>query len=110
MEGSLSGKSLWQNYHFLTKEMIKFLSRKDMELFNELMNQRERLQIVIDQVDDGFKVSLEGRALLTEINEDNLKIIENLQVLRGKSKQQHQVSQAYNAASTTAVSQMNWKR
>jgi len=110
MEGE-TAEALWQDYRFLTKEMKKFLIEQDMELFNILLNQRERLQAIIDQTaDDGFKVSPRGRSLLSEIQQVNQDITDNMQLLLSRSKRQHQVSEAYGAASTTSVSQMNWKR
>ena len=106
-----TAEALWQDYQFLTKEMVKFLAKQDMELFNNLLNQRERLQAIIDQTaDDGFKVSLQGRSLLSEVQQVNQDITDNLQLLLSRSKRQHQISLAYGAASTTAISQMNWKR
>ena len=110
----MSGKTaeaLWQDYQFLTKEMLKFLAQPDMDLFYELMNQREKLQTIIEQTDDdGFKVSRDGRILLRGIQQMNEEITDNMQLLLSRSKRQHQVSEAYGAASTTAVSQMNYKR
>jgi len=104
-------EALWQDYQFLTKEMKKFLIEQDMELFNNLMNQRERLQVIIDQTaDDGFKLSPQGRSLLSQIQRINQDVTDTMQLQLGRSKRQHQVSEAYGAASTSAVSQMNWKR
>ncbi len=109
--GDKTAQALWQDYQFLTKEMMKFLARQDMDLFNELMNQREQLQPMIDQVADyGFKDSPVGQTILAEVQEDNQYIIDNVQVLLSRSKRYHQVSKAYNGLSTTVVSQMNWKR
>ncbi|HBP63670.1 MAG TPA: hypothetical protein DD730_05240 [Desulfosporosinus sp.] len=109
--GGKTAEALWQDYQFLTKEMLKFLAQPDMDLFYELMNQREKLQTIIEQsVDDGFKVSRDGRILLREIQHMNQDITDNMQLLLSRSKRQHQVSEAYGAASTTAVSQMNYKR
>ncbi|TGE32605.1 hypothetical protein [Desulfosporosinus sp. Sb-LF] len=106
-----TAQGLWENYRFLTKEMMKFLTKQDMNLFYDLLNQRERLQTLIEQTDDdGFKVSPVGQSLLTEIQKDSECIIHNLQVRLHSSKRQHQVSEAYSATSTTAVSEMNWKR
>jgi len=102
---------LWQDYQFLTKEMKKFLAQQDMELFNNLMNQRDHLQSLLEQTpDNGFQGSAEGRCLLNEIRQANQKITYELQLLMGSSKRQHQVSEAYGAASTTAVSRMSWQR
>ena len=110
MEGK-TAQALWRDYRFLTKEMLKFLAKPDMDLFYELTNQREKLQTLIDQtVDHGFKDSPEGRRLLAEIHQDSQTIIHNLQLRLSSSKRKHQVSEAYGAVSTTAVSQMSWKR
>lgn len=106
-----SEQALWQDYQFLTKEMLKFLAKPDMELFYELMNQREKLQTLIDQAaDPDYKVSPEGKSMLSEIKQDNQTITQHLQLQLSNTKRQHQVTEAYGAASTTAVSQMNWKR
>jgi len=106
-----TAQALWQDYWFLTKEMMKFLTNQDMDLFYNLMNQREQLQTIIDQTaDNGFKVSPAGRSMLTEIQQDSQYIIHNLQVRLNSSKRQLQVSEVYTGANTTAVSQMNWKR
>lgn len=106
-----TAENLWQDYQFLTKEMLKFLSKQDMELFYNLMNQREQLQIIIDQTDDcGFKVSSAGQSLLAGIQQDNQYISDNLQLRLNSSKRLHQVSVAYSVASTTAVSQINLER
>lgn len=106
-----TAQALWQDYRFLTKEMLKFLAKQDMELFYDLLNQRERLQTIIEQTpDDGFKVSPAGRSLLAEIQQDSQSIIHSLQLRLGSSKRQHLVAEAYSVASTTAVSGMNWKR
>ncbi|GAB6152509.1 hypothetical protein JCM17380_12590 [Desulfosporosinus burensis] len=106
-----TAQALWQDYRFLTKEMMKFLTKQDMALFYDLMNQREQLQTLIEQTpDDGFKVSPVGRSLISEIQQDSQAILHAMQVRLGSSKRQHQVSEAYGAASTMAISQMKWKR
>jgi len=106
-----TAEELWQDYRFLTKEMLKFLAKPDMDLFYELMNQREHLQNIIEQAaNDGFQDSVAGRSLRSEIQQDNQTIVHNMQLILGSTKRQHQVSEAYGAASTTAVSQMKWNR
>ena len=106
-----TAEALWKDYQFLTKEMLKFLVKQDMGLFYELMNQREKLQSIIDKtVDNDFKASPEGRSLLAVIQQDSQSILHNLQFQLQYQKRQQQVSEAYGAASTTAVSQMDWNR
>ncbi len=93
-----TARELWQDYQFLTKEMVKFLEKQDMNLFYDLLNQREQLQPLIDQTpDEGFKVSPEGKKMLTEIKQDSQSIIQNMQLRLNTSKRQQQVSNAYSA-------------
>lgn len=106
-----TAKELWGDYHFLTKEMIKFLDKKDMDIFYDLMNQRERLQVMIDQVDDdGFKISTEGQELLAAIRMDSQLIIHTLQFQINIGKKQHQVAEAYGGETGQSISSMTWKR
>ena len=103
-------QALWQDYRFLTKEMIKFLTKQDMDLFYDLMSQRERLQTIIDQTaDDGFKVSTPGRSLLTEIKQQSQTIIQKLQFALNNSKRHQQVSDAYSSHSADPVNR-SWNR
>ena len=105
-----TAKQLWQDYHFLTKEMTKFLTKQDMDLFYDLMSQRERIQTLIDQTaDDGFKVSTPGRSLLIEIKQESQMIIQKLQLVLNNSKRQRQVSDAYNVHGAEPVNR-SWNR
>lgn len=110
MEGK-TAQAFWQDYLFLTKEMLKFLDKQDMELFYELMDQRERMQSIIDETqDEGFKISPEGLSLLTEVEKDNQIIFRDLQLMHSRAKRHHQVSEVYNSAGNESVSRMNWER
>ena len=101
---------LWQDYGFLTKEMAKFLAKQDMNLFYDLMNQRERLQTLIDQTaDDGFKASTPGRSLLLKIKQESQTILQRMQLQFNHSKRQQQVSDAYNGHSADPVNR-SWNR
>lgn len=89
-------KELWQNYLFLTREMKKFLVRKETDLFFEIMKQREKVQTLIDAApDDAYRLTPEGQELLKSIRDDNQDIILAMQQLMHQLKQQHTVSQAY---------------
>lgn len=105
-----TSQELWQDYQFLTSEMIKFLDKPDMNLFYELMNQRERLQNMIDESEDkGYKASSEGKALLSQIQRDNQYITEHLQLQINQGKHIHQVAEVYNGIGTDQTSRMTWK-
>jgi len=105
-----TASELWQDYWFLTKEMAKFLTRQDMNLFYDLMSQRERLQTLIDQTaDDGFKASTTGRSLLGEIKQESQRILQRLQLQLNHSKRQQQVSNAYDGHSAEPTNR-SWNR
>lgn len=111
MMGGKAAQALWQDYLFLTKEMLKFLDKQDMELFYELMDQRERLQTIIDETpDEGFKLSPKGLSLLTEVEKDNQMIFHDLQLKHSRAKRHHQVSEVYNSTGNASTSGMNWER
>ena len=106
-----TAQQLWLDYHFLTKEMAKFLGKQEMDLFYELMNQREQIQDMITQAaDEEFRISAEGRRLLLEIQSDSQFITHTLQFQLNIRKRQHQVSEAYGGETGAPVSHMSWKR
>ncbi|MDF2930633.1 MAG: hypothetical protein K0Q75_2871 [Anaerospora sp.] len=90
-----SPRELWQDYHFLTKEMSKFLLRNDIDLFFELMNQREKIQADLDSCEDDYKRTPEGKSLLEAIRMTNQGIGHRLQFMLNQAKQQESVSNAY---------------
>lgn len=104
--------TLWQDYLFLTKEMRKFLDRQDFELFYDLLEQRARLQDLIEEIpDQGFKSSLEGQKLLSEIEQNNQAVLLGMQVKHSKAKHHHQVSEVYNQTGANyAANRMDLKR
>ncbi|AHF07797.1 hypothetical protein [Desulfitobacterium metallireducens] len=105
-----TSQDLWQDYQFLTKEMIKFLNKPDMNLFYELMNQRERMQTLIDETQDkDYKATSEGNALLSQIQQDNQYIAKHLQLQINQGKHIHQVTEVYNGLGTDQTSRMTWK-
>lgn len=89
-------KELWQNYMCLTREMKKFLFRKEWDLFFEIMKQREKVQALIDTTPDtAYRLTPEGQKLLETVREDNMEIILAMQQMMYQLKQQHNVTQAY---------------
>lgn len=102
---------LWQDYLFLTKEMLKFLDRQNMELFYELMNQRERLQTLIEETsDDGCISSDAGKELKNQIQTTNQTLMSYFQATHSKVKQHHQVAEAYSGGNKYPVNNRNWVR
>ncbi|WP_242833905.1 hypothetical protein [Desulfosporosinus sp. OT] len=91
--------------------MEKFLIKQDMQLFYDLLSQRERLQTIICQTaDDNYKDSPEGQRVLNEIQQVNQVIISKLQSRMLVSKRQHQVRETYSGGSPTDASRLSWRR
>lgn len=109
--GNRTAQELWQDYLFLTKEMIKFLEKPDMNLFYELMNQRERLQPLIEQNDDkNYRISKEGQGLFSEIQQVNEKMNQILQLRYNSAKHHRQVAEIYSGVSAEPFSNLSWER
>lgn len=90
-----SAADLWQDYLFLTREMSKFLARKEYDLFFELMSQREKIQEMLDQVDDPLKKTAEGQAVINTIRQENQQLIAHLRLAMNQMQQQHTVANSY---------------
>jgi len=80
-----------------------------MDLFYDLMKQREKLQAAIEETADaGFKASPAGRSLLAEIQEANQDMLDNLRLKLAKMHQRRRISDAYGC--TPPGSRLNWQR
>ena len=106
-----TAQALWQDYRFLTQEMVKFLIKQDMSLFYHLLEQRGRVQSSIEEAaDEVFKDSLAGQSLLIEIQKDSQIVIDHLQSRMSLSKRQFQGMKAYSGESNGSVSRKTWER
>lgn len=102
---------MWQDYLFLTREMIRFLKDEEMDLFNELLNQREQLQKLLGAINNvDFHRSLEGRQLLAEIRQINQQITFQLRYYLNKANKQQKIDNAYEGVNyQTMSSRVEWK-
>lgn len=111
MGSKRTAEDLWRDYLFLTREMAKFLAREEMEIFHELLEQREQLQTLIEEEpDNGFRASAEGRELLTRIQQENQALMSHFQHTHQKVKHHHQVAQVYAGGNTQPVGTRSWER
>ena len=91
-------EELWKNYLFLTKEIDKFLTQQDMDMLTELLDQRDKLQTMIEkETQESFAATEAGRQLFQQIQQLNQGITLRLQLLRNQTSQQHSASQAYDS-------------
>lgn len=88
---------LWQDYEFLTREMDKFITRHQLDMFVELTKQRETLQEKIDHTEDvaSYRLSPQGKAKIAAVSQLNQQIQLKLLQFRNHSLQQQSVSNAY---------------
>lgn len=87
---------VWDDYLFLTREIGKFLARQDFAMATELLDQRDRLQGIIEAMPPtGFLGSPEGRELRAAIEKENKTILNKIKLLLNKARQDQTVSQAY---------------
>lgn len=106
-----TSQELWNDYHFLTKEMAKFLDKQDIDFFLELMEQRGTLETIIEATkDEGFRLSMPGRELLQSIQRTNQHVKCKLQYLLNDSRNQQQISRAYDNLEKSSVGKrMDWQ-
>lgn len=101
-------KELWCDYLFLTKEMAKFISRSDMDMIAVLIEQRERLQQIIDDLGDvEFRKSAEGKKIMTQVRDENALVSRQMQMLLNKGKQQHALERTYSPMPQNAGGHLN---
>lgn len=104
IENKKTVEQCWQDYLFLTQEMDKFLEKKEYDLFLELMNQREKLQGLIEELpSNSFYSSDKGQEYFRLINQTEQKIKLQLEFLRNTTKRNHQISNAYESFSSPYV-------
>lgn len=104
-------KQLWLDYLLLTKKMLTFLEKQDMDLFYKAMNKRKKLKERIDlTADDGFRHTEEGQRLLFEIRSDSQFIANTLQCQLNARKGQSHASISYDSEIGASVSRMSWEK
>lgn len=102
---------LWSDYLFLTREMVKLLDKQDLDLFFELLDQREKMQTMIsEQADAIYAQSPAGRENMLLIQRENQTMQRKLKLLINRAKRQQHLTQAYDAYSKIAGSRMDVKK
>ena len=100
----------WQDYLFLTREMKKFLFKRDLDIFLSLVEQREKLQVILEKLaDSNYYASPEGKSLLLQVQQENQKMMTQFHIVFNNIKKQENVSQAYEGRLNVAGSFINDK-
>ena len=97
-------ENLWQDYHFLTREMAAFIARQELDMFYELQNQRLELQAMIEETADFSYLQTEaGREMIREVQDADARIASQLRGAMSRLTQQRKVQRAYQSAYGGAV-------
>ena len=90
-------RDLWQDYLFLSQELSKFVSPEDFELFTDLLEQRERLQPMIEAAPDAeeYQKSDEFRTLVERVSALNQSIAGRLRFFKNAALKQRDLANAY---------------
>ena len=95
---------LWQDYLFLTTEMKKFLDKQDLDLFVELVSQRDRLQGMIESAQQkSCKDCPSTKGLLSQINTANEEMMNKLHYVMNMENKQQNLSRAYDGYSSSSL-------
>lgn len=103
--------ALWNDYLFLTKEMEKFLDKPDLDLFYELVSQRERLQSMIESRQQQFSnEEPPGDDVVAEIHRVNQVVTNKLRYAINREDHHHNISLAYDGYGSRPIGMgMDWK-
>ena len=97
-------KKLWDTYYMLTQELLKFIDKKDIDEFLELVRQRtvifDRLQA---QEDRSYWETQECRALVEKIKPLDMQVIYKAKSWLNKSRHQNATVRAYDLQSLNPV-------
>lgn len=89
---------LWRKFLVVTQEMRKFILRNDIEMFLTLLEQRQRLQKLLEDLrDDTYHKTEAGKALIAQINPINAEIQYQAQLWLNKTKRQNATARAYDS-------------
>jgi len=97
-------ENLWKDYRFLTREMSAFLAKRELDMFYELLDQRQALQAMIDETADyEYLNSEDGKELAREVQREEVLISRQLRGSMAQMKQQRQHRTAYQRGYASSV-------
>ena len=97
-------ENLWKDYRFLTREMAAFLAKQELDMFYELLDQRQSLQAMIEETDDyEYLFSEEGKELVREVQREDILISRQLRGSMSQMQQKRKVRSAYHTGYSSNV-------
>ena len=97
-------EELWQKFFVLSKEMLKFLEREEIDLFLSLMEQRGQIQEMLAALGpSSWTKSLAGQNLYQQLMPVDRQIHYKARQWLNKSKKSQQAVSAYDKMSASAA-------
>ena len=100
-------KKLWDTYYMLTRELLKFINKQDIDGFLELVRQRtvifDRLQAMSDK---SYQQTREYHELVEKIKPMDMQIIYKAKTWLNKSKKQNTAVKSYDLTGVTPLGHM----
>jgi hypothetical protein len=91
-------KSLWLTYFSLSEEMLKFIERENIDVFLQLLGQREEVQKILEQQEaNDWPRTKEGQALYQKIKPVDMQVQYKARLWLNKSKHKNEVAKAYDS-------------
>ena len=93
-------RSLWQKYLAITKEMLKFIDKKDVDTFLTLVPQRSRLiELMKALPQNNFRETDECKAMIEQIKPMDMQIMYKARAWLNKARRQTSTVKSYDLTS-----------
>ena len=94
-------RELWNKYFMLTEELLKFIDKKDIDMFLEIVPQRGQLiEKMKAMPKNNFRETDECKALIEKIKPLDMQIMYKARAWLNKSKRQNSAVRSYDLTGT----------
>ncbi len=106
-ESRFTEQQLWEKYLRVTKEMLKFINAEDIDMFLDLVDQRQQLMEMLQALPDHeYARSSEGIALRESIKPMDMEISYKARAWLNKSRQNNATVKTYDMTGFMAAGNM----
>ncbi|ORU00587.1 hypothetical protein D081_1110 [Anaerovibrio sp. JC8] len=104
----LTERELWEKYMAVTKELLKFINEEDIDTFLDLVDQRQRLmEMLQDLPDHEYARSPEGVALRKSIEPIDMQIMHKARSWLNKSRRNNETVRGYDSFGLASSNMFN---
>ena len=95
---------LWRKYLTLTNELLKFISKGDVDTFFELVSQRDKLiELIKELPKNNFRETDEFKSIAEQIKPMDMQIMYKARAWLNKSRRQNNTVKAYDLTGTVGA-------